>query len=69
MQGVQGMKGRGNHIVSFRIKIPTRLTTKQRDIFSELAKVQQGDVNPPSGGGVDENVDQNIFDRMKKAFK
>jgi DnaJ-class molecular chaperone len=32
------MKGRGNHVVTLRVKIPTRLNDKQRSIFQELAK-------------------------------
>lgn len=34
------MKGRGNHVISLRIKIPTKLTDRQRKIFQELAQVE-----------------------------
>jgi len=27
------MKGRGNHVISLRIKVPTKLSDRQRKIF------------------------------------
>ena len=35
------MIGRGSHVVTFRIRVPTRLTDRQRRIFEELAKEEQ----------------------------
>lgn len=63
------MKGRGDHIVSFRIKIPTKLTTRQRQIFKELAQIQEPIGNGPSHNKDKDEDEQSIFDRMKNAFK
>ena len=40
------MKGRGNHIISIRIRVPTRLSERQRKIFQELALAEE-----PAGQG------------------
>ena len=31
----------GDHICLLRVKIPTKLTTEQRTIFKELAKIEE----------------------------
>ena len=35
------MKGKGNHVVSLRIKIPTKLTDRQKKIFQELSEIEE----------------------------
>jgi molecular chaperone DnaJ len=52
-----GGRGRGDHIVQFRVEIPTRLGARERELLEELAELADEEVAPARRG---------LFARFKK---
>ena len=54
-----GERGRGDQFVTVNVRVPTRLTKEQRQIFQALAKISK-----------DEELteERNIFDKVKDIF-
>lgn len=50
--------GRGDQLVYVQVEVPTKLTTKQRELFEELADTLGKDIQPQSNGG------RGFFDRV-----
>jgi len=55
-KGIPNMSGRGDHHVEITIRVPTKLTDKQKNLLKEFAKL----------GG--EEVEETIFEKVKEAF-
>ena len=54
-----GGRGHGDQFVTVNVRIPTKLTKEQRQIFQELAKVSKAE---------DLTQERNIFDKVKDIF-
>ncbi len=55
--------GRGDEIISLIVDVPKRLTEEQRDLFAQLGKTLNNDIEIVPQGG------KGFFDRLKDAFK
>ena len=56
---VRNPRLRGNQIVKFKVKVPTKMTDKQKELLKQFAEID---------GAIPINKKENIFERVKKHF-
>ncbi|RLB63813.1 MAG: molecular chaperone DnaJ, partial [Deltaproteobacteria bacterium] len=56
---LQGHNRRGDQLVILKVEVPTKMTSKQRELLEEFAKESGEDIHPQSKG---------FFDKVKEMF-
>ena len=64
---VRNPRMRGDQIITLKVKVPTSLTAKQKELLREFGQ-ETGDI-PNSGGGAEKEEKKGFFDKMKEVFK